>query len=198
MTRAADGWGRRRRPVPSTCVELADRVGVAAPADEVWERMIDVRGLAGCVPGLVPGSFVQEGPNRFRGQVDVRALGVVARWQMTAELQPSPAERRLRVVLAGEESKLGLHLGGRAELRVTQDEAGAASVDYSGRVEITGRLAVSGEPIVRRFVQHLVSTFVEAVAREVAPVGPRHGPLARLAAWLKRLLGWDGESRFNR
>lgn len=189
--RGAGGWERRRRSA-STVIDLADRVRLPVGPDEAWARMADVELVASCIPGIVPGSIEQTGEHAFAGRLVKTAVGVTATWNLRAELFPSEAARCLRVTLEGEEPRLALHLGGWAELEIGTADAGEADLDYRGHIEVTGRLAATGGPVIRGTVDGIVRRFVAAVAQVETPKGPLGRAIDRLLAVLRRLLGRTG------
>lgn len=185
-----EAWERRRRTA-STAVDLADRVALVLSPDDAWRRLNDVEAVAACIPGLVPGSLERIGEHEFRGKLRKTALGVPAAWSLKADLQPSEGDRRLAVRLEGEEPRLGLRLSGWATLAVGAGTATPSDLDYRAHVEITGRLAGAGGPVIRDVVDNIVRRFVATVG-EVPAAAPR-GVLGRLfdrlAGAVRRLFG---------
>lgn len=180
VTRSSDGagWERRRRS-PRTTVDVADDVPLAAPAEEVYERLLDVETAALCLPGLVPGSLAKDGVDSFRAVVKQTVIGVPATWRLRTTMQPDPATRRLTIGLEGDEPRLGLHLVGAADVVVRERPTAACALEYTGHVEVEGRLAATGAPIINRLVDETLRSFVAALGT-TAPPQPEPPPHASL------------------
>lgn len=192
MSRGSREAWERRRKTPSTSVDLVDRVMLPAGPEEIWRRLNDVEAVAECIPGLVPGSLERLDERRFVGTLRHTALGVPATWTLRADVQPSEAERRLAVQLEGEEARLGLRLSGWATMAVEPGAAGDSGLDYRAHVEVVGRLAATGGPVIRSVVDGIVRRFVASVGGAPAPTP---GILARLLEAIRKLLGRRGGSR---
>jgi carbon monoxide dehydrogenase subunit G len=185
-------WGERAKRKPSTTVDVGDRVEVEAAPATVWARLEDVDAVASCLPGLIEGSLVSEGENRYRAALEHSAMGFTARWDLLATIELSAAEQRMHVVLEGKDPKLGLTMDGWAT--VVLDGAGenggadrTAALDYTGHVHVEGSLAGVGGPIIRSIVSDALDRFVQGVSGREA--GEQVGPLGRLWRRLKQLFG---------
>ncbi len=186
--RGRGAWERRRRTV-STSVDLADRVALTLPPEDAWTRLMDVEAVAARIPGLVPGSLERVGEHGFQGRIRKTALGVTANWSLAADVRPSPDEGRLSVRLEGVEPRLGLRLTGSATLEVAPGTTSPSDLDYRAHVEVTGRLAAAGAPIIRGAVDDIVRRFVATVGEvPPAPRGPLRRLLVRLLRAVRRLL----------
>jgi carbon monoxide dehydrogenase subunit G len=179
--RNPDAWGRRKREVPSTTVQLADRIEMPVSADVAWRHVQDIQAVAACIPGLVPGSLEQVSEDAFRGTLRHLALGVPSTWRLEAVVTRADPDRRLDIHLDGEEERLDLHLSGDAALSIDQvDEL--AALTYTGDLTVRGRLAGAGGPIIERVVASIIERFVESVGAG--------GQVAPHRSWWQRLVAW--------
>ncbi len=159
-----DAWNRRRRATPKAEVDVADRVIVPADGEAIVARLRDVEFVAGCLPGLVPGSLAPAEDGAFRAQPRQTAVGVTATWDLVIGLDAPPARQGVAVALSGSEARLHLTMAGTADVDVGAGEAGGTPVDYRGHVAVEGRLAATGGPIIRRIVGEILERFVAALA----------------------------------
>jgi carbon monoxide dehydrogenase subunit G len=157
-------WNRRRRPPPKTVVDVADRVQIAAPADEVFPRLLDVEFVAGCLPGIVPGSLAALDDGAYAATVRQTVLGVPATWRLRVTIAPDPAQRAVAIGLSGDEQRLRMTMTGTAGVRVADGPPGTTDLDYDGHVEVEGRLAAAGGPVVRKLVGEILERFVGSLA----------------------------------
>jgi carbon monoxide dehydrogenase subunit G len=186
--RNADAWGRRKRAVPSTTVQLADRIEMPVSADVAWRHVQDIRAVAACIPGLVPESIEQVADDTFRGTLRHLAMGVPSTWQLEADVKRTDPARRLDIHLEGQEERLDLHLSGDAALSI-DDVDELAALTYTGDLTVRGRLAGAGGPIIERVVASIIERFVQSVGSGGA-IEPSRSWWRRLVSWCKAPLGW--------
>jgi carbon monoxide dehydrogenase subunit G len=155
----------------------------------VWQRLQDVDAVASCLPGLVPGSLVVLGEDKYSAQLEHSAMGMTAHWDLRATMQLSD-DRRLRVLLDGDDKRLNLAMNGWAEVDVQSEDADRTALDYKAHVRVDGSLAALGGPIVRGIVTEALERFVIEVSGDTAPerattAGRVRGFVARLLARLR-------------
>jgi carbon monoxide dehydrogenase subunit G len=181
--RDRSAWGRgRRRPPPRSVVDVADRLVLDASAAEAHERLLDMDTVASCLPGVVPGSLERLDHGSFTVAVKQTVVGVAANWRLLVSLTAEEGAQRVRYGLSGEEPRLKMKLTGSADLALEVPADGAAAqvlLDYSGHVEVEGRLAIAGAPIIRRLVGEMLERFIAALGSPTASqTGPRGGAAA--------------------
>jgi carbon monoxide dehydrogenase subunit G len=154
------GWERRTRSPPKTVVEIEDRTAVQVGPAEVFQRLTDVEFVAGCLPGLVPGSLEPADGGQFVTRVRQTVVGVTATWQLTVRIDPDESARHVAITLAGNEPRLRMTLEGLAQVTVEVDANDDSVLAYSGHVEVVGKLAAAGGPIIRRNVAEILERFV--------------------------------------
>jgi carbon monoxide dehydrogenase subunit G len=188
--RDLSAWGRSR-PAPSTAVVVDDIVSLPVPAEVAWAWLLDVDAVASCLPGLVPETLQSLDDGQYQARVQATAFGVTANWEMNARLVADESRRRLAIELAGNDHRLGLRLDGTADLEVQRDGNDSAQLIYRGRVEVRGRLAAAGGPVITTVVENMVHRFVHSLSGATASPPRRlrriRVILAGLAAWLHRL-----------
>lgn len=156
-------------------------------ADVAWRHVQDIRAVAACIPGLVPGSIEQVSDDTFRGTLRHLAMGVPSTWQLEAAVTRADPDRRLDIHLEGEEERLDLHLSGDAALSI-DDVGELAALTYTGDLTVRGRLAGAGGPIIERVVASIIERFVQSVGAG-GEVQPHRSWWRRLAAWCGAKLG---------
>lgn len=168
--RDAKEWGRKR-PAPSVAVDVDDVVELPVTPGVAWSRLNDVDAVASCLPGLVPDTLRQEGEGRYQATVQAVVFGITAHWAMSARLSPDESTRRLGIELAGSDQRLGLRLEGTVDIEVLPGVEGATQLRYRGHVEVHGRLAAAGGPVITMIAQNMVHRFVESLSGPAIPSG---------------------------
>jgi carbon monoxide dehydrogenase subunit G len=189
--RRADWSKRTANKTAGTTVTLDDELVVPVSADMAWKRLDDVPLVASCLPGLVPESLVALGDSVFRARMVNTVMGMSADWDLKATVIPDEVERRLKLLLEGSDSRLGMKMDGAAEVLVRANEDGNALLDYTANIRIDGSLAAMGGPVIRSIVSDAIGQFVEVVGG-LEPQQPTswHERLRRqLSAWWRRITG---------
>ncbi|MCB5907779.1 SRPBCC family protein [Streptomyces pinistramenti] len=166
-------------------MQLSNTVPVAAPPDEIFALLNDVRRVASCMPGAVLDG--QEG-DAWQGRVTVRVGPISAAYAGTVRfLEADAGQRRLRVQARGADT----HGSGDAEAEVTLTVAETpegARLDMSTDLVIRGKLAQFGKGaigtvsnrILQQFAQNLGSLLDQD--RTAGPAAPAAGPAAPAGA----------------
>jgi carbon monoxide dehydrogenase subunit G len=187
--RRADWSKRTAKKTAGTTVALDDQLVLPVSPDTAWKRLDDVPLVASCLPGLDPESLEAVGDNVFRARMVNTVMGMSANWDLKATVMPEEAERRLKLLLEGTDSRLGMKMDGAAEVLVRANEDGKALLDYTANIRIDGSLAAMGGPVIRSIVSDAIGQFVEVVGG-LEPQQPTswHARLRRqLAAWWARI-----------
>lgn len=185
-----DTWSKRKRPTPKAEVSLADRMTVEASPSDVLTRLRDAEFVAGCLPGLVPGSLKLREDGIYLAQMRCKAVGVTATWDLEVSHDASPDVSGIAITMAGKDPKLNLTMNGSANVDVSPVEKTKAELDYKGYIVVEGRLAATGGPLIRRIVDEILERFIVAIAAqgEAEPEGPRTNGLAGLVAKIRKLV----------
>jgi carbon monoxide dehydrogenase subunit G len=186
-------------------LHVDERFAVDAPPRAVWAFMVDPRRVVACVPGGELGPILDGRSYDGRVRVRVGPLTLAYGGRVTlAEVD----ERALRVKIVG----VARETAGTDSARMTLVSglaalpSGATEVVANVRVDVEGRIAALGRPVLER-VGHEVFRAFAARVREVieaevagrAPPPPRGDALrpfplllAALRAWLAERIGARG------
>jgi carbon monoxide dehydrogenase subunit G len=184
-------WGARAHKRAGTSVDLDDRISLDVQPASVWQRLQDVDAVANCLPGLVPGSLVALGDDKYNARLEHSAMGMTAHWDLRATMQLTD-DRRLRVLLDGDDKRLNLAMNGWAEVDVQPENANRTALDYKAHIRVDGSLAALGGPIVRGIVTDALQRFMlevsgdDAAAERATTEGRVRGFFTRLLARLRR------------
>jgi carbon monoxide dehydrogenase subunit G len=159
-----------------------------------WQALNDIELLRESIPGCE--SITATGENEYEAIV-VAAVGPVkakfkGRLRLT-DLQPPNA---YTIQFDGQGGAAG-HGKGSAQVRLQPAGPSATELHYTVNASVGGKIAQVGSRLVDMAAQKIANDFfVNFTARlrerhapvaNVAPAPERPGPMARLAAWLRRL-----------
>lgn len=145
---------------------LRDRVRIAGPQERIWAVFWDAAALGRVLPGCE--SLEQTAPGRYRGILGTRIQFLTLRAEVTAALQDPIEPHSVQLELSGK--PIGLVGSFRLSIPIHLDvEPGATLVSYRMDMQLTGRLAAFGAPLLRDTARRQVAQLVRNLEREVAP-----------------------------
>ncbi|HEU4673922.1 MAG TPA: SRPBCC domain-containing protein [Candidatus Limnocylindrales bacterium] len=161
---------------------VRDTAIVRGSPDAVWSIIEDPAALARVLPGAE--SIVADGPGRFRGVLATRIQFLTVRADVVATFHDADPLRHLRLVIEGRPRGLA----GSFAVSVPFDlaplpapaDAGAADapaaeateIRYAVDLQVTGRLATFGAPLLRDTLRRQIAALVANVDRELAIRAP--------------------------
>lgn len=149
-------------------LNVAENLEIASDAAIVWTLLNDTPRLAVLVPGVAQ-AVRKEGEEREIYQV--RVTEKVGPFKITMNLEVVVTERvdltSLSATLKGGDA-MGMGRASGAVQVVTCATPAGTSVAFTANVEIVGKLAALGAPVVRRRVADLFAEFSRRVKAELA------------------------------
>lgn len=146
---------------------LEDAVALAAPRERVWQVIDDPDALKRVLPGCE--ELEEEAPGRYRAVMRTKLPFLTLRVRGRAMLADVRRPDHLRLDISGQ--PLGLvgsfTVGVPVDLSETDD--GGTRAAYEVDLQLTGRLASFGAPILRSTVKAQVREMVANLERELAP-----------------------------
>ena len=139
-----------------------ERFQVQAPAEAVWEFLVDPARLAPCLPGCQSLEVVDANTYRVALSVKVGFLSTTQDMRMT--LVETDRPRRLVAVGRGEDRRIGSQVDVRSTLELTPAAAGNATVvHYRSEVKVLGRLGSVGDAVMKVKAAELAREFATRV-----------------------------------
>ncbi len=143
-----------------------ERFQVGAPADAVWEFLVDPARLAPCLPGCQALEVVDPTTYRVTLSVKVGFLSTTQDMRMTVVEMDRP--RRLVAVGRGEDRRLGSQVDVRSTLELTPGATGATTVvHYRSEVKVLGRLGSVGDAVMKVKAAEFAGEFATRVRRAI-------------------------------
>lgn len=127
-------------------MKLSGGLSIAAPAERVWDLIVDPLALTSCIPGV--GDVRQVDERTFEGSVAAAVGPVHGEFDFTATLTGRTFPD-LVVILDGVDSVTKSRLSATVAATIAADLAAGVCLDYEATVLVKGRLAILGEMILR-------------------------------------------------
>jgi carbon monoxide dehydrogenase subunit G len=145
-------------------MEINDSFRVSTPIDATWKVMLDIEGIAPCLPGA---QLREIDGDEFRGVVKVKVGPITAQYKGTAKLaEVDEVNRRIVIDASGRDTRG--QGNAKATIVVTMvAEGGGTKVDVATDLAITGKVAQFGRGVLADVSSKLMGQFVENVERDV-------------------------------
>ena len=153
-------------------MEIADSFRVSTPIDDTWKVLLDIEGIAPCLPGA---QLQEIEGDEYRGIVKVKVGPITAQYKGTATLaEVDEAGRRLVIDASGRDTRG--QGNAKATIVVTMLEEGDGTrVDVNTDLAITGKVAQFGRGVLVDVSSKLMGQFVENLERDVLANQPDGG-----------------------
>src|SRR5260221_1209079 len=145
-------------------MEITDSFRVSTPIDATWKVMLDIEGIAPCMPGA---QLQEVDGDEYRGVVKVKVGPITAQYKGSARLAEVDEPNR-RIVIDTSGRYTPGHGNAKATIVVTMTpEGGGTKVDVATDLSITGKVAQFGRGVLVDVSSKLMGQFVENVERDV-------------------------------
>ncbi len=145
-------------------MEIADSFRVSTPIDETWKVLLDIEGIAPCLPGA---QLQEVEGDEYRGIVKVKVGPITAQYKGTAKLaEVDESGRRIVIDASGRDTRG--QGNAKATIVVSMVAEGAGTkVDVVTDLSITGKVAQFGRGVLADVSSKLMGQFVENLERDV-------------------------------
>jgi carbon monoxide dehydrogenase subunit G len=145
-------------------MEIADHFRVSTPLDQTWNVLLDIEGIAPCLPGA---QLQEIEGNEYRGIVKVKVGPITAQYKGTATLaEVDESGRRIVLDAAGRDTR-GQGTAKASIVVTMNDDNGGTRVDIVTDLSITGKVAQFGRGVLDDVSAKLLRQFVENLERDV-------------------------------
>lgn len=131
-----------------------------APAQKVWDTLMDPAVLSGCIPGCQ--GFNATGENQYEADVNVGVGPVRGRYRAKVSLRDLHPPQSYRLVIEG--SGPAGFANGEATVTLTE-QGNQTSVAVEGDAQIGGTLAMVGQRLVGSVAQGMLDRFFACLAQ---------------------------------
>ena len=145
-------------------MEISDSFRVSTPIDDTWKVLLDIEGIAPCMPGA---QLQEVEGDEYRGIVKVKVGPITAQYKGAAKLaEVDEAARRIVIDASGRDTRG--QGNAKAKILVTMAPEGVGTrVDVTTDLSITGKVAQFGRGVLADVSSKLMGQFVENLERDV-------------------------------
>lgn len=152
---------------PSVPIEVAGKVSIAAPRDQVWELLFDIetmKRIVGRIPGITVERLEQRDALTYETSATVTVAIIRGKYDGTITvLEQNPPEL---VRVRGEGQGGGNSTEGQVSLHLTPIESGTEMV-YDGQGNLYGPLAKLGQRLVDTVGRQFIEEGAKLLAAEI-------------------------------
>ena len=146
-------------------MRLAGKLEAGVPRDRVWAFLMDLDEFAGCIPGLE--SIAPVDDSTFDGVIGAKVGPITGAFRFRASITDRQEPDRMVVAVDGAESTTGSKLGATITLALAGLEERRTSVSYQADVNLSGKLAIMGEMVIRATAGVLLDVFADRMRRRL-------------------------------
>ena len=145
---------------------------VTAPVDDVWQALLDVETVSGCLPGA---SGVRKiGPDRYTGALSVKLGPISTHFDLTGDVNAIADERTYRVGISGRERITGTLVQSAFAVHLQPNTAGT-HCRYELDITLRGKLGQLGQAVfqdvARKMTQQTISCLQARLSAAAQPGG---------------------------
>ena len=177
-------------------MELTSQQTLPVTQAQAWEALNDTSMLKDCIPGCE--SITPSGDNQYEVLITAAIGPVKAKFKGKLQLENLQPPTSYMLRFEGQGGAAG-HGKGTAEVKLEATGPNTTLLHYTARATVGGKIAQLGSRLVDMAAQKMATEFFETfntklqaryqVAAVPAVVQAPQGLVARLLAWLKKLLG---------
>jgi uncharacterized protein len=147
-------------------MKLTNEFTVAAEPEAVWRTLLDMEGVAGCLPGATIEATDQE--NHYKGSMRLKIGPMTVSYQGTAKLsEVDDAARRAVISLSAREAK-GQGTAMATITNLVEESDGGTRVRAETDLRITGAQARFGRGVMEDVAGRVLRDFSSCLERQVA------------------------------
>src|SRR5271169_3859695 len=149
-------------------MEMDHSFTVPVPPDRAWDVLLDVKGIAPCMPGATVDEFDGE---VVTGRIKVKVGPVSLTYRGTAKfIERDPAAQVVVMEASGKETRGAGTASATVRASLEPESSGEATkVTMHTTMNITGRPAQFGRGVLVEVGGKLVEKFAENLAQQLAP-----------------------------
>ena len=138
---------------------LEEKFTVKAPAQKVWDFIINPELIGPCVPGLEKIDVLDE--NTYESVVKIKVGFIKVKMKTKTVITEKDVPSHMKTVSDGHDALKAGEVHQEMTVDINEISGSECELSYSANVRITGKLATFGEKIMRSTTKKLSAQFVK-------------------------------------
>ncbi len=145
---------------------IEKRVTIPAPAEKVWDFMMNVPAVSKCVPGVE--SVSQTDPDTYLGALKVRVGPISARLEGTIKMAERDRDNWVaRMDADAADRRISGAVKAKMSMKLNPVSANQTELDIHTDASIMGKLGEFGQAVIRKKADQIIAEFARNISREV-------------------------------
>ena len=145
---------------------LEDSMTIDAPAQEIWDFLLDVKRSAACVPGVEEVTMIDD--RTFDGVILARVGPISGKFSFRAKIVDSKPPTELKAEVEGTDSVTKSSLKMDVSMTLTPIDPSSTTFAHRAVVDIKGRLAILGDMVLRTTAVLILDEFTKRIRAQLA------------------------------
>jgi len=155
-------------------MQLENSFQVGAPPDRVFDYLLDINKVVGCVPGAELSEVVD--PSTFKGKVKVKVGPITVAYNGTAQIsERSNSDRTATLTAEGRETTGQGTAKATAQMKVEAAEGGS-TVTIVTDYHVAGRVAQFGRGVMQDVSKRMVNEMATCIKANLESAPPTSSP----------------------
>jgi carbon monoxide dehydrogenase subunit G len=150
-------------------VEIEKTVVVPAPANRVWELLLDPQVMGGCVPGMQSIQVISD--VEYIAEIKVKVSFISAKFKLKTTIVEQRAPHYLRTEGTGEDTSVASSLKQTSEIFLAEQPDGQTELRILVKVDVLGRLGTFGLSAMKTKADRMWDEFTEKLVARITGTG---------------------------
>lgn len=150
-------------------MEIEKTVVVPAPANRVWELLLDPQVMGGCVPGMQSIQVISD--VEYIAEIKVKVSFISAKFKLKTTIVEQRAPHYLRTEGTGEDTSVASSLKQTSEIFLAEQPDGQTELRILVKVDVLGRLGTFGLSAMKTKADRMWDEFTEKLVARITGTG---------------------------
>src|SRR5438067_3126464 len=156
-------------------MQIENSFAVGAPPDRVYQFLLDVNQVVGCMPGAELSEVVD--PSTFKGKVKIKVGPITVAYNGTAKIAERDEDARKATLQAeGRETTGPGSARATAAMSVEEGEGGGSLVRIATDFTVAGRVAQFGRGVMEDVSRRLIGQMADCIKAQLEAPAPAPAP----------------------
>lgn len=149
---------------------LDQKVTVPAPPERVWDFVMDVPAVAGCVPGVESVERIDD--DQYVGALKVRVGPIVVRLEgKVSVIERNHDELRARMSVEAVDRRIRGAVNAKSTMQLQPLGDGQTQLAVHTDASVLGKLGEFGQAVMRRKADQIMAEFAKNMSRQIESGG---------------------------